>query len=377
LLVVDDRKVARARQRILRRCHEGLTAPALADAFTEALRDVLPFDSWCWHTIDPATLILTGAIRPGFTPEPRFARYEYEVPDVNKFADLARRRRRAGVLSDATRGHLDSSARYRDLLAPRGIRHELRAAFVADGSCWAACALYRTPHEPDFTAPDAAFVASLSDAVAEGFRRSLLLTSLDDDPRGDGPGLVLLDDRDRVQSITPEAERWLDELVDVGGSNPSGDREVLPASVYAVAGRTRAVLEADSGSPSLARLRLQTRSGRWLTLHGSRLGGHTSGLTAVIIEPSHPAEIAPVIVRAYGLTERERGVAQLVLRGRSTRQIANELHLSPHTVQDHLKSIFDKIGVRSRRDLVAHLFADHYAPRLARGDQPVASGFFS
>lgn len=373
---MDDRKAAQVRQRIVRRCHEGIAAAALADAFTEALREVLPFDSWCWHTIDPATLILTGAIRPDFTPEPRFARYEYEVPDVNKFADLARHRLRAGVLSDATRGDLESSARYRDLLEPRGIRHEVRASFVADGSCWAACALYRTRQQPDFTTPEAAFIASLSEPVAEGFRRSLLLSSLDEGSGSDGPGLVLLDENDEVQSITPEAQRWLDEVVEVRASDATEHRRVLPAGVYAAAGRARAALEDDSGSVSIARLRVQTRSGRWLTLHGSRLGGRTAGLTAVIVEPSHPAEIAPVIVRAYGLTERERGVAQLVLQGRSTRQIADELHLSPHTVQDHLKSIFDKIGVRSRRELVAHVFADHYAPRLARGDQPVASGYF-
>lgn len=61
------------------------------------------------------------------------------------------------------------------------------------------------------------------------------------------------------------------------------------------------------------------------------------------------------MLAAYGLSRREAEVATLVLRGTSTREIADALHISGHTVQDHLKAVFDKIGVRSRRDLVGRL----------------------
>jgi DNA-binding NarL/FixJ family response regulator len=44
-----------------------------------------------------------------------------------------------------------------------------------------------------------------------------------------------------------------------------------------------------------------------------------------------------------------------VLRGASTKAIGAELHLSAYTVKDHLKSIFDKVWIRSRRDLVAQV----------------------
>ena len=50
-----------------------------------------------------------------------------------------------------------------------------------------------------------------------------------------------------------------------------------------------------------------------------------------------------------------------IARGMGTSEIAGELFLSPHTVRDHVKAIFEKVGVRSRGELVATVFADHYA----------------
>ena len=75
-------------------------------------------------------------------------------------------------------------------------------------------------------------------------------------------------------------------------------------------------------------------------------------------------ELAPLIPDAFGLTDRERRVTELVAQGFSTSDIGQRLHLSAYTVQDHLKSTFDKTGAGSRGELVARLFFDHYAPRL-------------
>ena len=79
---------------------------------------------------------------------------------------------------------------------------------------------------------------------------------------------------------------------------------------------------------------------------------------------------------AYGLSARERDIARLVLQGLSTAEIAKELFLSPHTVQDYLKVIFDRVGVHSRREMVARVFTEHYAPRMAAQVPVDGSGWF-
>jgi DNA-binding CsgD family transcriptional regulator len=111
-----------------------------------------------------------------------------------------------------------------------------------------------------------------------------------------------------------------------------------------------------------------------VVLHRASLVSGGAARTAVIVEPAHPARIAPLLMAAYGLTDREQEVARLVLQGESTTGIAERLTVSPHTVQQHLKGIFEKTGVRSRRELTGKVFFAHYEPRLRDNERRAAVG---
>jgi DNA-binding CsgD family transcriptional regulator len=69
------------------------------------------------------------------------------------------------------------------------------------------------------------------------------------------------------------------------------------------------------------------------------------------------AETRPEQPPAWNLTASELAVARLVSTGRSNREVAGELYVSVKAVEFHLGHVFDKIGIRSRKDLAARLAA--------------------
>jgi DNA-binding CsgD family transcriptional regulator len=306
---------------------------------------------------------------------PQWALNEYYQDDVNKLADIARSQRGISTLHEATGGDPTSSPRWHFNMGLGGDQELIAALRTPAGQVWGALGLYREPGQPLFDDQELAFVRSVAPHLAEGARRALLVGEASDPEGPDAPGLVVLSDGGEVESATPGVERWLREL-------PDGDWDAgkLPSAVLAVAGRALRTAEHPDQPGEVAVSRVLSRSGTWVVLHGTSLVAGDARRVAVIVEPAHPARIAPLLMSAYGLTEREQDVTRLVLQGNSTAEIAERLVVSAHTVQQHLKNVFDKTGVRSRRDLVGKVFFAHYEPRLhdnehrAAHDQPLRGG---
>jgi DNA-binding CsgD family transcriptional regulator len=266
----------------------------------------------------------------------------------------------------------ERSTRLQTIMPLIDARHEVRVACTVGGQCWGAIAMFRTGAQPDFSSDEAALLRAVATPLAAGLRRTAYRpgAAVGITPDKAGPGVLILGSHGETVMSNDAAHRWLDELMPDRSRGSDG----LPIAIHQVAARVQVGLAelGGSGSGELdhspgwtsdAYARLRTRSGRWVTLHGSRA---SSSLipgqgTAIVIEAAPASDIAQLLMLTYGLTPRERQVLQRVIAGASSSAIATGLHMSANTVRDHLKSIFTKVGVRSRGQLVAHVIGEHYA----------------
>jgi DNA-binding CsgD family transcriptional regulator len=357
-------------------CRQGYPPDRLKTEVLSRLRRVVAVDALWWATSDPSTLLFTQAFREGIPDRliPYFVDNEFRGGDVNQWTALARDRDGVSTLARATEGDFETSARYRDLFQPLGLGDELRAVLRTGDACWGLMCLHReTGHA--FSEEERQLVKVLAPHLAEGLRAGLLISGAGESSAIDAPGLVVLDESGELVAATASAQAWFVEL----GHDRRTPRSV-PGEVSTAAGLLRRS-EAGEQPPDavVPRLRVRTLAGRWAVLHASWLDDSSGGAPkiAVIIEPATPVEVAEVIMQAYGLTERERTVTKLVCQGHSTAQIAAQLWISANTVQDHLKSIFDKTGVRSRREVMATILRDHYLPGLQQSRDVSPNGYFN
>ncbi|MFN0094482.1 MAG: LuxR C-terminal-related transcriptional regulator [Dehalococcoidia bacterium] len=329
------------------------------------LASVVPHHlSPCWYTLDPASHLITSHFQEGLPEFPaEWLTEEYFGDDVNQLVQVARSPEGLSTLHEATDGDPSRSPRWHQNMRYGGDQELILALKTRDGAVWGAMGLYREPGQPLFNGHERQFLRAAAPVLAQGVRRALLFASAGEPEQPGSPAVVIVTREGAARSITPTAGAWLAALP---GSWRTGT--ALPPAVLSVAYRA-----AGKVAPADATARTTTRAGSWVELHGMELEG-ARGDVAVIIESAAPPRIFQLLAAAYGLTERERELTGLVLRGYSTAEIAKALVVSPHTVQQHLKSIFDKTGVRSRRDLVGKVFFAHYEPRLRENERRVASG---
>ncbi|MDP9440154.1 MAG: helix-turn-helix transcriptional regulator [Actinomycetota bacterium] len=356
---------------VKRLCCAGMDGPELLGRVVERLRPAVRFEAYCASTADPASGLITHSLADetfGAKEAAVFFERLYFEHDIDLFRAMARAQAPPVLLLSETAGRPEDSPRYRELLGPLGLAHEMRGVFVAGGRMWGSMDLIRGRDSPDYAPREVALLKRIAPHLAVGLKGAALRAR--GGPASDTatavPGVLTLDASGRVVQHTPAAERWLRELGELRAG--WSEWEGLPQAVRSVAlGLKRALRPlSERDREVVPQLSVRGRSGRWLTLYGSLTepSDGRAGETVIVVEPSKPEEIAWLNVAAYALTPREEEIAGLVARGLSTREISAHLFVSEYTVQNHLRGVFEKVGVRSRRELVKRLFFDGLYPSL-------------
>ncbi len=344
----------------------GLDVATFARRAVSLLRRSVRFDACCFATVDPATLLITGAIADGLDEAraPRLFEIEYARGDVNGYRALAQANVSAATLHGATAGDPSRSARFDEILRPLGFGHEMRVVFSSGGRTWGVAGLMRDTAASRFDDDEVRAVQALTETIAGGLRASLLVEVVGRgrgrDQSGTGPAVIVVDGDDAIEVITPAASARLEDMAGyVAGA--------LPPAILTTVSAARSVMAAG------AKLRVRGASGAWWVVSATAIDDGSGRRAKVVatIEEARAPDVVPLVVAAVGLSGRERDVLVGVLEGLTSGEIAADLGISTHTVNDHLKSIFAKADVRSRRELVAKIFFEQYAPRLGA---PLATG---
>lgn len=340
-------RVDLVRDAIVRLSTAGLPWDEFAEETLELLAKAVPYEAATMAPFDPQTGLITGSVKRAIPSDSyaRFAHFEYTAPDEHSFSRLAVRERPVGVLVDDLGGDPNRAERYRDFYVPTlSLGHEVRVAARTRGTLWGGISLFRQTGTSGFSPGEVDFLAGLVDAVARGFRTgAAIATEVSGVVQSAVPTVLVIDATNSVLASTGDHRAWFAQL------DPTGTRP-LPIAVVSALVRAR-----QSGDATIT---VRTPGYGWVTIRAAVLRGDTpsaDGQLAVTLDQAGAAASVPQVIAALDLTDRERQIVDLVLAGRSTTEIAATLHLSPYTVQDHLKSIFDKANVRSRRSLAAML----------------------
>ena len=319
-----------------------LSAKAFREQVLSVIRRELPFAGHVFALTDPVTRVATSphADVPMLPWDrlPELIRSRY-LTRINRVDTLPSRR--ATSLRAETQSPEESLV-WRHVQRGLGITDSASVAFGDRHGTWGYLELLRT--DGLFDTAELDLLTAVAGPVTTGLREIVARTFTDDHESLEpiGPVVVVLGTDLHVRRQTEAAADALLRLLP-----PDEAMAPIPAAAYNVGAALVALEEGVPLGEPWSRVHLG--AGRWVTARASRLGEDI----AVSIEPSTPLERMDLLARSSQLSARETEVLGLFGVGLESREIAAQLLLSAHTVNDHVKAVLAKTGARRRQVLQA------------------------
>jgi len=228
-------------------------------------------------------------------------------------------------------------------MATEGFDSEIRIELTHRGRAWGVLVLLRERGRTPFSSTDTDTAKYLAQPLASALKRFVAATPLNSARSDQPPGLIIITHQDQITVATPAGREALRAFTP---DRPLTDDELF-TSIWNITYRTRR-----TRAPVVCRV-LAPQG--WIAMHAQLLDGSTAGDVAITTQPASAELLLPAITAWHDITPRERTVLGQALEGLPAKHIARRLDLSQHTVNDHFKAIYRKIGVTSREELITRL----------------------
>lgn len=261
---------------------------------------------------------------------------------------------------------------YNDFLLPQKIHHELAVYLRSGSSFLGVIALFRPKNSPNFTNREIQKAKLLAPHLSKSLETILLLERLDREQGLWGTacnlfpwGILVLDSQFRLINWNLKAKKICLSLSQNTIAQCRGSPEesyLIPPQVLEECSLLKELSQRENPFEALKRCRIVPVSSTEriqikINLIKESFKEYKTPFFLVILE--NLSEILEGRERnlkeKYNLTGREIEIIRVVSEGFSNKEIAERLFISSYTVENHLKNIFEKIGVKNRTSLIHKL----------------------
>ncbi|MBP1751079.1 MAG: hypothetical protein H6Q52_3618 [Deltaproteobacteria bacterium] len=255
---------------------------------------------------------------------------------------------------------LERTAYYHEFLKPQSIHSQIVFYLRSGNQLLGVIALFRPKTIPIFNKDDKKIARTLVPYLTAALGKTLALRDVSEKEHiiesitSDiaYKGVLILNESMEIVYINTKAQRILSAAQNTirGWQRPIS----LPPILYAEGLSFLTSVQSGSGMQESRQLQISGPDGtmapvivRMKIIHIA--GGRKSLLISTETDQDLPA--CNQRLRDFGLTRRELEVVGFVCQGLSNREIADKLHISEYTVENHLRSIYPKMNVRNRTAL--------------------------
>lgn len=360
---------------------KGLSSQQYREAMIYELKKHISFDAYCCTLIDPISLLSIGAVTEYSIEQihHKIISYEYGYDDFVSYERMIESGVTVSILRLAIKGESD---RYTEVLEPAGFSDEARVVLMSNGQCWGFLTLFKksASHAPYFQESDEQLLAEVAPIMGGALKQ--YHHYIIDEPiiaRGATKGIIVLSDQLEVLSMNDRGKELLGllqqhERVGVELSSPN---QLQPSTPKHVNENTRAMDKSSISELTLPKpvqalalkllaqmidesytLLVPVPLVGYITVSATRLFTTMKQTQlAIYIDSASANEMLAYLMDAYRLTPREQEIIHHLMKGSSSKEIATQLSISSYTVSDHLKSIYTKLEVSSRNEVIWKLFS--------------------